>query len=58
MGSILMKTKPLLIQSDNGTEFISKEFQHVLNKHNVRHVTVIAGDHNRQSIVERFNWSL
>ena len=33
MGSILMKTKPVLIQSDNGTEFISKEFQHVLNKH-------------------------
>jgi len=58
MGSILMKTKPVLIQSDNGTEFISKEFQHVLERHNVRHVTVIAGDHNRQSIVERFNRTL
>jgi hypothetical protein len=34
MGTILMKTKPVLIQSDNGTEFISKEFQHVLDKHN------------------------
>jgi transposase InsO family protein len=55
MGIILMKTKPVLIQSDNGTEFISKEFQHVLDKHDVRHVTVIAGNHNRQSIVERFN---
>ena len=58
MGIILMKTKPVLIQSDNGTEFISKEFQHVLDKHDVRHVTVIAGDHNRQSIVERFNRTL
>jgi hypothetical protein len=58
MGSILMKTKPVLIQSVNGTEFISKEFQHVLDKHNVRHVTVIVGDHNRQSIVERFNRTL
>jgi hypothetical protein len=58
MGSILMKTKPVLIQSDNGTEFIIKEVQHVLDKHNVRHVTVIAGDHNRQSIVERFNRTL
>ena len=53
MGIILMKTKPVLIQSDNGTEFISKEFQHVLDKHDVRHVTVIAGDHNRQRPDER-----
>jgi hypothetical protein len=29
-----------------------------LNKHNVTQVTVIAGDHNRQSIVERFNRTL
>jgi hypothetical protein len=41
-----------------GNKFISKEFQHVLDKHDVRHVTVIAGDHNRQSIVERFNRTL
>ena len=41
MGSILMKTKPVLIQSDNGTEFISREFQHVLNKHNVRPVKTV-----------------
>ena len=53
-----MKTKPVLIQSDNGTEFNSKEFRHVLDKHDVRHVTVIPGDHNRQSIVERFNRTL
>ena len=33
MGSILMKTKPVLIQSNNGTEFIGKEFQHILDKH-------------------------
>jgi hypothetical protein len=38
--SILQMTKSILMQSDNGTEFISKEFQKVLNKHNVRHTAV------------------
>lgn len=47
--------KPILIQSDNGTEFLNKVFQNLLKINNVRHITVNVGDHNRQGIVERFN---
>jgi transposase InsO family protein len=55
MKNILALQKPILIQSDNGTEFLNKSFQELLKSANVRHITVDVGNHRRQGIVERFN---
>jgi transposase InsO family protein len=58
MKTILFNEKPIVIQSDNGTEFVNRQFQRLLKKHNITHITVQTGDHNRQSIIERFNRSI
>lgn len=58
MKLILDVQKPILIQSDNGTEFLNRKFQSLLSKHKVRHITVSVGDHNRQGLIERFNRTL
>jgi transposase InsO family protein len=55
LGFILKNHKPILIQTDNGTEFLNKKFQKLLKSHSIRHTTVAVGDHRRQGIVERFN---
>jgi transposase InsO family protein len=55
MKLILDVQKPILIQSDNGTEFLNNSFQSLLQAKGVRHVTVNVGDHNRQGLIERFN---
>lgn len=55
MSKILAKDKPILIQSDNGIEFLNNEFQRLLKSLNVIHITVYVGDKRRQGIVERFN---
>jgi hypothetical protein len=55
MKSILNITKPILIQSDNGSEFLNKSFQALLKSFKVQHTTAQVGDHNRQGIIERFN---
>ena len=55
MSKILAKDKPILIQSDNGTEFLNNAFQRLLKSMSVRHITVDVGEKKRQGIVERFN---
>jgi len=55
MKLILDVQKPILIQSDNGTEFLNHSFQNILQAKGVRHITVNVGDHNRQGLIERFN---
>lgn len=55
MSKILGKNIPILIQSDNGTEFLNNSFQRLLKSMNVRHITVDVGDKKQQGIVERFN---
>jgi transposase InsO family protein len=55
--AILDVQTPILIQSDNGTEFLNNNFQRLLTK-DVRHITVNVGDHNRQVLIERFNRTL
>jgi transposase InsO family protein len=55
MKKVLTTQKPILIQSDNGTEFLNQSFRALLKANNIQHTTVQVGDHNRQGIVERFN---
>jgi hypothetical protein len=55
MNSILNIAKPILIQSDNGSELLNKSFQALLKSFKVQHTTAQVGDHNRQGIIERFN---
>ena len=55
MRSLLVSQKPILIQSDNGTEFLNNKFQELLKQNNIQHSTAQVGDHNKQGIVERFN---
>jgi transposase InsO family protein len=55
MKYILNIAKPILIQSDNGSEFLNKSFQALLKSFKVQHTTAQVGDHNRQGIIERFN---
>jgi transposase InsO family protein len=58
MKLVLDVQKPILIQSDNGTEFLNHSFQSLLKSRGVRHITVHVGDHNRQGLIERFNRTL
>ncbi|OAJ37844.1 hypothetical protein BDEG_21819 [Batrachochytrium dendrobatidis JEL423] len=58
MRVILDVQKPILIQSDNGIEFLNNNFQSLLQAKGVCHITVNVGDHNRQGLIERFNRTL
>jgi ribosomal protein S24E len=53
--NILANDKPIVIQSDNGTEFLNNSFRTLLKSMNVRHITVAVGDKKKQRLVERFN---
>ena len=55
MKNVLENQKPVVIQSDNGKEFLNGSFQSLLTDYGVRHITARVGDHKRQGIVERFN---
>lgn len=58
MRFIIDARKPILIQSDNRTEFLNNNFQRLLKENKVRHITVNVYDHNRQGLIERFNRTL
>jgi transposase InsO family protein len=56
MKNILAKQKPILIHSDNGTEFLNKSFQELLKSANVRHITVDVGNHRcREKLTVRLH---
>ena len=58
MRFVFAARKPILVQSDNGTEFLNNNFQSLLKANKVRHITVHVDDHNRQGLIERFNRTL
>jgi transposase InsO family protein len=58
MQDILQVAKPRLLQTDNGSEFISAEFQALLRAQNVRHITGMAGRAQSQGSIERFHWTM
>ena len=48
--------KPKVLQTDNGKEFENRDFQHMLNEHEIRFFTVKS--HFKAAVVERFNRTL
>ena len=58
MQDILQVAKPRLLQTDNGSEFISNEFQALLRAQNVRHITGLAGRAQSQGSIERFHFTM
>ena len=55
MADILKSQKPRLMQTDNGSEFISGPFQALLRKYQVKHITGLAGRPFGQGSIERWN---
>lgn len=49
---------PHLLTSDNGSEFINKQFQDFLKDQNITHITVDPGTHTTVGVIERFNQTL
>ncbi len=58
MADILKSQKPRLLQTDNGSEFISGSFQALLRKYSVNHITGLAGRAFSQGPIERWNGTL
>ena len=58
MADILKSQKPRLLQTDNGSEFISGPFQTLLRKFQVKHITGLAGRAFSQGNIERWNGTL
>ena len=58
MKLILDVQKAILIQSNNGTEFVNGNFQSLLQSKGVCHITVNVGNHSRHGLIERFNRTL
>jgi transposase InsO family protein len=46
--------KPELLLSDNGSEFISKEFKALMAKNNIKQVFAVVGDHHKLGIGDSF----
>jgi transposase InsO family protein len=55
MADILRTQKPRLLQTDNGSEFIASNFQALLRRYNVKHITGLAGRAFSQGNIERWN---
>ena len=58
MADILQSQKPRLLQTDNGSEFIASDFQAVLRRYNVKHITGLAGRAFSQGNIERWNGTI
>ena len=48
---------PLVLQTDQGKEFVNTTFQQFLNTHNIHYFTTY-NEEIKASVVERFNWTL
>ena len=55
---IFQVAKPCVLQTDNGSEFISSEFQALLRAQGINHITGLAGRAQSQGSIERFHWTM
>ena len=58
MKGILEYTKPLKIICDNGSEFISKEFKHLIKQFNVQISYAEVNDHHKLGLIDRLSRTL
>ena len=54
MTEILDETEPIMINSDNGSEWINKDFKKLLRERGITLNYVEVGDHHKMGIVDRF----
>ena len=54
MTEILDETEPIMINSDNGSEWINKDFKKLLRERGITINYVEVGDHHKMGIVDRF----
>lgn len=53
-----IKAKPQILTSDNGSEFVGKQFQDILEKKEISHITTILDDHHALGIIDRLTRTL
>lgn len=58
MSEFINETGCRVLSTDNGSEFLNKQVQRVLDKAKVKHITGEPNNKNRMGIVERFNRTL
>ena len=51
--NIIKETKPKIIQSDSGSEFINSTFKHLLKDNNIELQLINVGDKNKIGIINR-----
>jgi len=52
------KQDVLRLETDNGSEFLNRNFKTYLNTEGIKHTTSAPGDHRKQGIIERFNQTM
>lgn len=50
--------QPIKLTTDNGSEFINKEFQEIIDDKDINHVKASVGDHHALGIIDRFTRTL
>lgn len=56
--NMIKSEQPLKLTTDNGSEFINKEFQDIIDNKDINHVKVSVGDHHALGIIDRFTRTL
>ena len=46
------------LRTDNGREYISKEFKEYCSKHGIMYEKTVPGTPQHNSVVERMNWTI
>jgi transposase InsO family protein len=58
MADILRSQKPRILGTDNGSEFIASDFQALLRRYDIKHITGLAGRAFSQGNIERWNGTI
>lgn len=58
MQDIFQSQKPRVMQTDNGSEFISGEWKALMQAQNVKHITGLAGRPQSQGSIERWHFTM
>jgi len=57
-GKAFKESKPDVLKTDNGSEFINKDVENLFNKYDITHILNQAGNHKEMGNIEKFNQTL